>query len=64
MIGKDTYTVQYLIYYDTIYLDDTADVNQVFRYKKATLHYNEDEDLFQIDNLGGFENFETVDAGN
>lgn len=64
MTGKDTYTVQYLIYYDTIYLDDTADVNQVFRYKKAMLHYNEDEDKFQIDNLGGVENFETVDDGN
>lgn len=63
MTGKDVYTVQYLIYYDTIYTDDTEDVNQVFRYKKATLRYNEDEAKFQIDNLGGVENFETVDDG-
>lgn len=63
LTGKNTYTVQYLIYYDTIYKDDTPDVNQVFRYKKATLYYNEDEAKFQIDNLGGVENFETVDSG-
>ncbi|MGM0165173.1 hypothetical protein IGI39_000114 [Enterococcus sp. AZ135] len=63
MTGKDTYTVQYLIYYDTVYADETDDVNQVFRYKKATLRYDEDESVFQIDNLGGAENFETVDGG-
>ncbi|MBO0454124.1 zinc ribbon domain-containing protein [Candidatus Enterococcus murrayae] len=63
MTGKDVYTVQYLIYYDTIYTDATDDVSQVFRYKKATLSYNKDEATFQIDNLGGAENFETVDSG-
>lgn len=63
MTGKDVYTVQYLIYYDTIFTDDTDDINQVFRYKKATLSYNENESKFQIDNLGGVENFETVDNG-
>lgn len=60
MTGKDVYTVQYLIDYNTAYSDDTDGVNEVFRYKKATLRYNEDEDKFQIDNLGGAENFEPV----
>ena len=63
LTGKDIYTVQYLIYYDTVYTDDTEDVSQVFRYKKATLRYDEDDATFQIDNLGGAENFETVDSG-
>ena len=63
MTGKDVYTVQYLIYYDTVYTDDTDDVSEVFRYKKATLRYDEDEAKFQIDNLGGAENFERVSGG-
>lgn len=63
MTGKDTYVAQYLIYYDTVYSDSRSDVNQTFRYKKATLHYAESEGDFQIDNLGGAENFETVDNG-
>lgn len=63
MTGKDVYTVQYLIYYDTVYTDDTDDVSEVFSYKKATLRYDEDEAKFQIDNLGGAENFERVSGG-
>ncbi|MFC4772399.1 zinc ribbon domain-containing protein [Enterococcus hermanniensis] len=63
MTSKNIYQVQYLIYYDTVYTDDTADVNQVFRYKKALLRYDPTKATFQIDNLGGAENFETLDDG-
>lgn len=63
LTGKDTYVAQYLIYYDTVYRDSRPDVNQTFRYKKATLHFDENENQFQINDLGGAENFETVDGG-
>lgn len=64
MSGENQYTIAYLIYYDTVFSDyQKDDISQVFRYKKATLVYNEEEDQFQIQDLGGAENFETVDDG-
>lgn len=64
MVGKNTYQVQYLIEYRTVYDSyDKDDVVQVFRYKKGTFNYNEADEKFQIVNLGGTENFEVVDNG-
>ncbi|MBO0439654.1 zinc ribbon domain-containing protein [Candidatus Enterococcus ikei] len=64
MNGKNTYDVQYLIKYKTVYKDyKQQDVTQIFRYKKATLIYDEGEDRFKIQSLGGKENFEVVDNG-
>lgn len=64
MIGKDTYHVQYLIQYETMYKSyKTDNIKQVFRYKKGTLKYNTKEERFEINDLGGVENFEVVDNG-
>ena len=64
MIGKDRYQVQYLIKYRTVYKSyKMDDVVQVFRYTKATMVYNQEEERFEIVDLGGKENFEVVDNG-
>lgn len=64
MTLENQYTVQYLIHYDTYFNDRNLDeIKQVFRYKQATLKYNTEDGQLQIDNLGGIENFETVDEG-
>ncbi|MBV7391696.1 MULTISPECIES: zinc ribbon domain-containing protein [Enterococcus] len=64
MTLENQYTVQYLIHYDTVFNDRNLDeIKQVFRYKQATLKYNTEDGQLQIDNLGGIENFETVDEG-
>lgn len=64
MIGKDRYQVQYLIKYRTIYKSyKMDDVVQVFRYTKGTIIYNQQEERFEIADLGGKENFEVVDNG-
>lgn len=64
MTGKNSYDVQYLIKYKTNYKEyKQPDVTQLFRYKKATLIYNEEEKQFAIKSLGGKENFEVVDNG-
>lgn len=64
MTGKNTYNVQYLIKYKTNYTDYKQDsVSQIFRYKKATMVYDEDKETFSIQSLGGKENFEVVDNG-
>ena len=39
------------------------DVVQVFRYTKGTMVYNQEEERFEIVDLGGKENFEVVDNG-
>ena len=62
MNGKDCYDVQYLIKYKTHYKEyKQNDVTQIFRYQKATLRYNDTEKQFNIQSLGGKENFEIVD---
>lgn len=64
MTGKNRYNVQYLIKYKTNYKDYKQDsVTQIFRYKKATMVYNEEKATFYIQSLGGKENFEVVDNG-
>lgn len=64
MTGKNTYNVQYLIKYKTNYTDYKQDsVSQIFRYKKATMVYDEEKGTFCIQSLGGKENFEVVDNG-
>lgn len=64
MNGKDCYDVQYLIKYKTHYKEyKQNDVTQIFRYQKATLRYNDTEKQFNIQSLGGKENFEIVDNG-
>lgn len=64
MTGKDTYQVQYLIEYRTVYKSyKMDDVVQVFRYTKGTMTYNKAEERFEIVDLGGTENFEVVDNG-
>ncbi|MBO0446903.1 zinc ribbon domain-containing protein [Enterococcus ureilyticus] len=64
MNGKDCYDVQYLIKYKTHYKEyKQSDVTQIFRYQKATLRYNDTEKQFNIQSLGGKENFEIVDNG-
>lgn len=64
MTSENQYTVQYLIHYETYFNDrNLAEIKQVFRYKQATLKYNTEDGQLQIDNLGGVENFETVDEG-
>ena len=64
MIGKDRYQVQYLIKYRTVYKSyKMDDVVQVFRYTKGTMVYNQEEERFEIVDLGGKENFEVVDNG-
>lgn len=60
----NTYTAQYIIEYKTVYSSyKNPDITQEFRYKKATLIFDEKEDTFKINDLGGKENFEVVDNG-
>ena len=64
LVAKDTYEVQYLIEYRTVFKDYSKDtIEQVFRYKKVTIKYNQETGQFEIVDLGGKENFETIDNG-
>ncbi|WEG73623.1 TcaA second domain-containing protein [Vagococcus intermedius] len=64
-VGDNTYEVRYLIEYTTVYKDSDQDsITQIFRYKKATFIYDEEDQQLKIRDLGGTDNFEVVDDGN
>lgn len=65
LVGDNTYDVRYLIEYTTVYKDSDQDsITQIFRYKKATFIYDEEDQQLKIRDLGGVDNFEVVDDGN
>ncbi len=58
-IGSNIYEVRYIVNYYTNYKDDTPNVDQYFRYKKAIFVLTDEGNLL-IRNLGGTANFEEV----